>query len=358
MASIFPARGASGGDSSGFFWRAQVVGWLFLGVIGFCIRYAAFGNARMCLWLTLFLDTLAFLGTSLAALLHARLAGGSRRLPVLALAMLLCILGAALLAQLANVVHALFPADAVAYVPRNGFSLGFVYYLGIFSIWTLAYFGVSAELEARSERISKMKLETRALQMELEHLQRQVEPHFLFNSLNTILGEIAERPAIAEEMTRRLADYLRYSLSRRNHAVCRLEEELAAVENYVGIQALRFDDRFGYRCEVAPDALGAGIPHMALQGLVENAIKHGMRADDVQFRVSLRAWMEGGRLVVEVDNPGMLRPSFDASAGGVGLSNLRQRLALRYPDRHAFSLQQRGDRTVATLWLEGEPCFG
>jgi LytS/YehU family sensor histidine kinase len=184
----------------------------------------------------------------------------------------------------------------------------------------------------------------------------QVEPHFLFNALNTIVAEIADRPAIAEEMTRRLASYLRYSLARRHSGTCRLEEEVAALETYIGIQALRFGDRFEYRARIDPAALHASIPHMALQGLAENAIKHGMRADQRHFSINLRAWMADGALVVELDNPGTLDAPAEAARNGVGLDNLRQRLALHYPGRGRFVLEQRADRTVATLTVQGAPC--
>jgi hypothetical protein len=357
MASISPVRKLGSGEATRFFWRAQPMGWLFLATIGFCIRYAAYGNAGLAFGLTAILDTLGFIVTSGAAILHVRYAGSVRKVSTLVIAALLCVCAAALFGQIASAIHGAFPRDAVAYVPRNWFALAFIYNIGIFSIWTLVYFAVSAELDARSERMSKMRAETRALQMELEHLQRQIEPHFLFNSLNTILGEIAERPAIAEEMTRRLADYLRYSLSKRDSSICSLEEEIAAVENYIGIQALRFDERFTYRCDMDPASLGIGIPHMTLQGLVENAIKHGMRADQTHFAINVRSRVEGAALVIDVDNPGVLSVPFEPSQAGVGLTNMYQRLALRYPGRHSFALQQREGRTVATLILRGNPCL-
>uniref|UniRef100_UPI0039EEE9B2 sensor histidine kinase n=1 Tax=Bordetella sputigena TaxID=1416810 RepID=UPI0039EEE9B2 len=383
----------SAGDTGPRFWRAQIIGWLCLAAIGFFTRYGAFGHATLALVLTVVLDTLGFLATSASAVFHAR-HPGTGKIKAMVTAALLCITAAAINALIANTIHGLFPAHALTYVPRNGFSMGFIYYLGIFSIWTLVYFGVSAELDARTQRMSTMQAETRALQLKLEHLHLQIEPHFLFNTLNTIVAEIADRPAIAEEMTRRLAAYLRYSLNARGSAICRLRDEVAALETYIGIQALRFGDRFEYRCEVDPDSLDAPIPHMTLQGLAENAIKHGMRAETPHFSINLRAWREGAALIVEMENPGTLSMPFDFGDGaggmddapadggteqgghrihpsieglrpaggafasnGVGLRNLSQRLALHYPGRSRFSLAQRADRTVARLYMTGDPCF-
>ncbi|WP_459614447.1 sensor histidine kinase [Bordetella sp. 2513F-2] len=345
-----------GAESSARFWRAQVLGWLFLGVSGFFIRWAAFGNAVAAFWLTVAMEPLAFVLTSSAACWHGRHSSRTAAPAlVLACAALLCLAAAALLASIAYGIHGLFPPGNINLTPASQYRLAFLYYLGIFSIWTLAFFGVKAELAARGERMSKMNAETRALRLELEHLQLQVEPHFLFNALNTIVAEIADRPAIAEEMTRRLAFYLRYSLDKGGAGLCRLEEEVEAAEYYMRIQALRFDERFEYRCRVDPDTLGAWLPHMMLQGLVENAIKHGMRCVQERFAIDMRIRREGEDLVIEVENPGRLQAPNDLVRSGGGLGNLRRRLDLRYPGRSTFSLTQRGGSILAEIRLRGEP---
>ncbi|MCD0504961.1 sensor histidine kinase [Bordetella petrii] len=347
-------RGLALGESAKAFWRAQIAGWVLLALVGFCIRSAVFGNVSAGFWLTLVLEPLAFAFTSAAALAHGRRAGkGDAPIVVLAWAVLLCVAAAALLALIAYGIHQYFSLGTIRLMPGNQYRLGFLYYMGIFSIWTLVYFGVAAELAARGERMSKMRAETRALRLELEHLQRQIEPHFLFNALNTIVAEIAERPAIAETMTRRLAEYLRYSLDRSGQGLCRLDEEIEAAESYLRIQALRFDARFEYRSQVDPAALDIRIPHMTLQGLVENAIKHGLRAGTAPFQINLSTRCEQDELIMEVDNPGTLDTPGDLATGGGGLGNLCRRLALRYPNRHHVSLRQQGDRVVAQVRLRG-----
>jgi len=337
------------------FWRAQAVVWISLAIIGFCIRFAIFGNAMAAFWPTLALEPLAFALTSAAAILHGRLTPKSESIvPTLACAVLLCLAASALLSSIGYLIHQLFLPGTVRLVPGNQYRLAFIYYMGIFSIWTLIYFGVGAELAARNERISKMKAETRAVQLELEHLQRQIEPHFLFNSLNTIVAEISERPAIAEEMTRRLADYLRYSLDKHGRGTCRLDEEIDAAETYIRIQALRFDKRLEFQSRVDPAALDVRVPHMTLQGLVENAIKHGMPAEHASFLITINVRYKGDELIVEVINPGRLRAHHEVMQGS-GLSNLCRRLALYYPGRYEFSLSERAGRTVAQIRLRGAP---
>lgn len=344
------------GESSLGFWRAQVVGWFFLAIIGFSSRAAVFGNAEAAFWLTLGVEPLAFALTSIAAVLLARRPPRVHApILVLSCAVLLCAAAAALLASIAYAIYLFLVPGTLSSVPENQFRMGFIYYMGLLSIWTLIYFGVSAELAARTERYFKMKAETRALQLELEHLQMQIEPHFLFNSLNTIVAEIAERPAIAEQMTCRLAGYLRYSLDRRGRGLCRIEEEIEAAQAYISILALRFEKRLECHCQIDPATLDIEIPHMTLQGLVENAIKHGMRAEHECFVINIRARLIGEELIIEVDNPGQLHAPFDLAQGGGGLGNLCRRLALRYADRYQFSLDQHDDRIVARITLRGDP---
>ncbi len=337
------------------FWHAQAAVWALLVVIGFCIRLAFFGNATAAFWLTLLLDSAAFALTSAAAVVHRRWSSGKPPFAfMVACAVLLCVAAAALLSSLGYAIHQLFPPGMVRPVSDDQYRVGFVYYMAILSIWTLTYFGVSAQLAARNERIAKMKAENRAVRMELEHLRKQIEPHFLFNALNAVVAEIGDRPAIAEEMTRRLADYLRYSLDRSGRGTSRVDEEIEAAETYIRIQAMRFDRQLEYRSQVDPAALAFRIPHMTLQGLVENAIKHGLRAEQACFLINIGVSCKDGELVVEVDNPGRLSAPGDFEQGS-GLSNLCRRLALYYPDRHDFSLTQSGGRTVARLRLRGDP---
>ncbi|OWT62042.1 sensor histidine kinase [Candidimonas nitroreducens] len=337
------------GDLTWGFWRAQIAIWIVFALFGFVGRMAFFGNVEAAIWLTLCQEPLGFGLTSVAAVLYER--RRSKANPpglVVVCVVLLCMGASTLLASTGYAIHQLLVPSVIEAVPRHQFRLGVFHYMAVLPIWSLIYFGVSAVH-------SRMRAESRALRMELERLQQQIEPHFLFNSLNTIVAEIAERPATAEEMTRRLSDYLRYSLDKRGHGLCRLEEEIEAAETYVRIMAIRFDTRLECRCRVDPAALDKMLPHMTLQGLVENAIKHGMRARQESFVIDIDAHMQEDELLVLVSNVGQLRAPFDLARGGGGLGTLCRRLALRYPNRYQFALDQRGEKTVAQLRVSGEP---
>jgi len=354
MDSTWIARDFQHGDVVRAFWRAQIAVWGIFGIVGFVSRLAIFENVQAAMWLTFCQESQGFALTSLAAVLYwRRHAKAHSPVLVCVCVILLCLGASALLTATGYAVNQMMVPDIIEAVPHQQFKLAFFYYMGMLSIWSLIFFGVSAELAARTERMSKMHAESRALRLELERLQQQVEPHFLFNSLNTILVDISDRPAIAEEMTRRLAAYLRYSLDRRGRGLCRLEEEIEAAQTYARILALRFDALLECRCRVDPATLDKELPHMTLQGLVENAIKHSMRAEHESFVIDIEAGMHGDELVLQVSNPGKLQAPFDLSKGGGGLGNLCRRLALLYDDRFKFSLDQRDDKIVAEIRITG-----
>jgi len=337
------------------FWRAQAVGWTLLGLFGFCIRLAVFKSVPVAVVCTLVVDTVGFLMTSLLAQQPFARNPSANRLRSLGLAAFWCVLIAALMALLAYQLRAIVSTAQEPAIQGNEYVIGFIYYVSIITAWTLAFLGVRAESEARAQRMQAMAAQTRALRLEVESLHIQIEPHFLFNALNTIVAEIGDRPAIAEEMTRQLAAYLRYSLQNREHAGA-VADELEAVRMYFRIQALRFDERFIYHCTADPAALSASIPHMAIQCLVENAIKHGLLAVESDFRINVRVTRTEDELEVVVDNPSSSKVLAPEEKMGTGLSNLKRRLDLRYPGRNQFSLTQREGRTYATLNLKGEPC--
>ncbi|MDQ6437576.1 histidine kinase [Mesorhizobium sp. LHD-90] len=348
--SLFPWP--VGADS---FWVAHTVAWLFIAVFGLTSRLAAFDSVGLALALTLVLDPVGF---ALTALAHATLLrrSGFRPMAMAPLVLAYSVVGGLLQMQLAGWVKSnlvVIPAPAMAEDP----SIPAIYYTTVFLAWSLAYFWVRAEIAARTERAQRSEAEAAAMRAELQHLRLQLDPHFLFNALNTLSAEIQERPQAALEMTRRIAAYLRYSLDKQNRQVCPLADEIEAVRAYVRIQELRFEDRLRCRIEVDPAARSVAVPHLVVQGLVENAIKHGLRspAETLLVGVSVRR-TDGDTTVIEVTNPGRL--SAQAGAGpAVGLANTRRRLELHYPQRHELSLTQDGERVVARLALRGSACF-
>jgi len=157
-------------------------------------------------------------------------------------------------------------------------------------------------------------------------LRARLTPHFLFNAFNTLHAQIEEDPGAAQETTERLAGLFRQVLEVTEQATVPLKRELAFVEDYLGIERARMGERLKVQIDVPEDAAGAQVPVLALQVLVENAIKHGLepRVEGGELRISAR--IEGRRIRVAVQDPGDGR-SRSANGTGKALANLRARLA-------------------------------
>ena len=185
---------------------------------------------------------------------------------------------------------------------------------------------------------------------ELRALEAQINPHFLFNCLNSIRGMIVEDAVQAQDMVTKLANILRYSLQRdRSHTVT-LETEVEAVSDYLALESIRFEDRLRLRVELADEVRRIEIPAMLLQTLVENAIKHGIERVPGGV-LSIRAQLNGALLRIEVENPGSLHSPLPNSTR-IGLANARERLRILYAERASLSLAASGQgRVTATLLI-------
>ena len=219
-----------------------------------------------------------------------------------------------------------------------------------FAGWLLIYFAVHAR-----RRRDALQLELRVVTREaqLRSLQAQLNPHFLFNCLNSLRHLIATQPARAEVMVTGLADLLRYSLvSDRSDSVL-FSDELHIVNEYLKLEAVRLEERLTVEQSITPDALRARVPPMLIQLLVENAIKHGISELPAGGVVNITAGVSTGRLDVRVTNTGRLRPQ--ALGNGHGLANVRERLRLIYGNAAAFSLEERHGAVEARLSMPAIP---
>ena len=200
--------------------------------------------------------------------------------------------------------------------------------------------------------------EKRAAEAQLRLLQGQMEPHFMFNTLATVLTLIDCDAPKAKQMLEAFIDYLRASLGKLRTGDSTLGDELAMAEAYLGLMQSRMGERLAYRIEVGEPVLrGATLPPLMLQPLVENAIHHGLECKVEGGTVVVQVRREGGSLVIDVDDDGLgecERPARrTGSAGnGVALENLRSRLAARYGNAASLSLRLRPDAGArATLIL-------
>ncbi|AVR96018.1 sensor histidine kinase [Pseudoduganella armeniaca] len=226
-----------------------------------------------------------------------------------------------------------------------------IFWIGTFLAWTIFYHAVQAVRRARHAEAAALRLALAAKEAELRALQAQVNPHFFFNSLNSVRALMYEDTDAAARMIDQLADLMRYALQSGQAQTVPLAAELAAVQAYLAIEQIRFEERLRVATDIEAGLEQVAVPPMALQTLVENAVKYGVEANAAGSDIRIRAWRAGTGTHIEVANTGAL-----AGGGGstqVGLANARKRLALALGEQAALQLRADAGWVCATLSLPG-----
>jgi LytS/YehU family sensor histidine kinase len=204
----------------------------------------------------------------------------------------------------------------------------------------------------QEQRVVAAQLERDLTAAQLSALRSQLNPHFLFNSLHSVVTLIGRDPDGARRMVIRLADLLRATLGMAEEQLIPLSRELEMVRNYLDIELVRFADRLSVEWDVDERMMDALVPAFALQPFVENAIIHGVSrmSGPGQIRIIARANHDQLELSVIDNGPGPLQQL--SRRNGIGLANLRARLGTLYPaSTAAVSLERAGDGTLATLTI-------
>ena len=199
-----------------------------------------------------------------------------------------------------------------------------------------------------SARIEHQLIEQEKLLMaaRIEALASQINPHFLFNTLNSISSLIRSKPETARMLVGKLSNLLRQRLKSRDHFVT-LREELQSIDQYLDIEVVRFGPQLRVFKQLSPDTLDLRVPSMILQPLIENSIKHGLTAKLGGGTVTLRSFRERAHLVIEVadDGFGMTEAQLrNALTAGIGLSNVNERLSVTYGANYQLKLTSRADQ--------------
>ena len=204
--------------------------------------------------------------------------------------------------------------------------------------------------ESEARALDTARLETRLVEAQLQALQRQLHPHFLFNTLNTISGLMRFNVDAADRMIDRLGALLRMTLHTSASQEVPLTEELQVLQTYLDIEQTRFGDRLTVRMQIDPETRDALVPNLLFQPLVENAIRYGVAPHASPGSVNISTTRTDGQLVIQVRDSGNGAPSARATAfkQGVGLTNTRARLTHLYGEAHQLDLSKGpGGFTVA-----------
>jgi two-component system, LytTR family, sensor kinase len=200
-------------------------------------------------------------------------------------------------------------------------------------------------------QVQQLELEKQLKEVELTNLRQQLNPHFLFNALNSIHALVSLKEEKAEAAVLNLSDLMRYHLNYDKRDFVTVQEEMDTVRNYLELEKIRYDKRLTYDIQVDVAVLNQEIPLIMVQTLVENAIKHSVRHNINGANISVSARQEGIFLKIDVINSGQYTPSvFSSKNSGIGLENTRKRLDMLYGDKASFSIGNKNDSEVmATL---------
>lgn len=224
----------------------------------------------------------------------------------------------------------------------------------LYTFWSSFYFSLSRQLDLRQASAGAAQVKQELQQIQLSTLLNQLQPHFMFNCINNIRALILEDPASARQMLAHFADMLRYQIHADMSAQVSLRRELQVLADYLALASIQYEQRLRYNQQIADACLPFMLPKLAIQLLLENALKHGIDqkpgGGEIQLQVQLVA---EHRWQIELRNTGQLKHGLSDQLNGTGsgLKNLQQRLMLLYSNRASFRLYQDRDWVVAELVL-------
>ncbi len=227
--------------------------------------------------------------------------------------------------------------------------------LSIIFVTTALYSMVAAAIFYRFRQMKDIAFKSKVAQAEAQYsiLESQMQPHFLFNSLNVLSELIYVDPDQATAMTQKLADLYREILNNSKTKFSTLESEISILTKYVEIQKIRFGDRIDFSSEVSPALYHLQLPSLMLQTLVENAIKHGISPKQDGGEIKLTVEKVGNLFEVCISNTGALYKGHQESKRSTGLQNTRNRLELTYGAKSNFKIYSDNDRTYVKFSITG-----
>ncbi len=215
--------------------------------------------------------------------------------------------------------------------------------------WSAVYFGIKYWQKSQVEQANALQATVLADKAQLDVLRYQLNPHFLFNALNSIRASVDEDSTRAKQMITQLSEFLRYSLLHESTKKIPLREEIEAVRNYLAIEKIRFEEKLEAEFEIEKTTEDFRVPCFLLNPLVENAIKHGLQTSAKPLKIKISAKVFDDKLVLEVANSGKLQNGFDSNGTKIGLKNVRERLEKLFGENGKFELKQEDDFVKARI---------
>jgi len=234
------------------------------------------------------------------------------------------------------------------YVPQRWENISLIrkLFIGLFNsvwlllIWNLLYGFYHFVEKSRRQQMNTLRLEATVKSLELKTIKAHINPHFIFNALNSIRALVDENPERARNAITALSSILRSSMLAEKMEIVSLKQEIEIVKDYLGLEQIRFEERLKVEISLDESSHDLPIPTMMLQTLVENAIKHGISKQVNGGIVRISSTVSDGYFEVKVENTGMLNQNLPGKDGGFGLKSTNDRLALLYDEKAKFSMTE------------------
>lgn len=331
------------------FWPLQIGGWLVYLVMIYItfLTVAAPENYFRLFEIKGFRTIVGFLITVILWRIYRRLTGQSlsyQIITALAASVLFGIVWAAFEIYFFYLTDASYNLNAgIARSPRTSLD-----YAMTLTAWSALYFGIKNWQKWQAEKENSLEAQALANRAQLEALRYQLDPHFLFNALNSIRASIDEDKNRAKQMVTEFSEFLRYSLVNSDNSMIPLRDEIEAIRNYLSIEQIRFEEKLKVNIETEKEAEDFVIPSFLIHPLIENAIKHGRANGDGALILKIEAKTENGNLNVTVENSGRLE-AYDTNGTHVGLKNIRERLKRVFAERSDFQISQQDGMVRAVI---------
>jgi len=251
--------------------------------------------------------------------------------------------------------------DEIHAVPITikNYLISIFYWWTLLFTWSMLYFLINFWIEWKQQLGRTEKANILAQKAQLQMLRYQLNPHFLFNSLNSIRALIEENEKNARTMITELSEFLRYSLISKNYSDVPLSNELDAIRHYFAIEKRRYEDKLDVAFEIDPLAEDYPVISFLIHPLVENAIKYGMRTSSMPLKIRIAAKVQNGELNIAVCNTGKwIKPSLGKESNengtGTGLDNVRQRLENAFPNNHHLEVFEKQGEVHVRLVINRE----
>ena len=215
-------------------------------------------------------------------------------------------------------------------------------------VWSLIYFAIHYFENSKKAEIETLIFEAAVKDFELKTLKAQLNPHFMFNAMNSIRALIEEDPQNAKDAITKLSNLMRYTLKIERTETVSLAEELKTIQDYLDLEKIRFEERLNYKIKSTADADRVEIPPMMVQTLVENGIKHGISKITTGGEVDVEAKVSGSNLIIEIRNTGKFDEEALKNSRGFGVSNTKHRLSLLYGENASLAFTNEHNNTVLT----------